>query len=89
MEDFSKFISPPVLKGEWDLVLDEIFYGCYGFQLFNEEICDRIINAAEEIPSASSMWETQRVFVLFDFEVLVELFFIFVFLDLMVICQNH
>ena len=47
-EDFSKFISAPVLNGEWDLVLDEIFYGCYGFQLFNEEICDKIINTAEK-----------------------------------------
>jgi hypothetical protein len=33
-----------------------------------------LINAAEEIPSASSICETQRILVLFDFVVLDEVF---------------
>jgi hypothetical protein len=41
-----------------------------------------LINAAEEIPSASSICETQRILVLFDFVVLDEVFLTLDFLDL-------
>ena len=43
-----KYISPSVVGKEWDLIIDPLLPGCYGFQLFNKSFCDQLISISEE-----------------------------------------
>lgn len=48
-EGFKKrYISSPILSKEWDLVTDELFWGCYGLQVFNDDFCEQFIKAADD-----------------------------------------
>jgi len=42
----SKYVLPSVLNKEWDLIVDCLFGGCYGFQMFTKDFCDQVINIA-------------------------------------------
>jgi hypothetical protein len=42
------YVSPAVLNGHWDLVIDDLFSGCYGFQIFNKAFCEQFIEEAEK-----------------------------------------
>jgi len=56
-EEFKKrYIYPSVLQREWDLIVDCLFDGCYGFQMFTKEFCDKLIEEAEE----KNSWGKER-----------------------------
>ena len=60
-EGFKKrYILPTVLKEEWDLVVDFLFDGCYGFQMFHKDFCDQAIEEAEKNGSWGSGQRTSN-----------------------------
>ena len=42
------YVSSAVLNGHWDLAIDDLFSGCYGFQIFNKSFCEQFIEEAEK-----------------------------------------
>jgi len=42
------YISADILNKQWGLAIDEVFSGCYGFQIFNRDFCEQFIKDAED-----------------------------------------
>lgn len=52
----SKYVNPILVKGEWDLILDDLGDNIYEFPLFTERFCNELIAMAE----AKDNWTENR-----------------------------
>jgi len=55
----SKYVLPSVLNKEWDLIVDCLFGGCYGFQMFTKDFCDQVINIANN----ENKWAEKKAYI--------------------------